>query len=93
MFINALYITSWSERVSVEFATFDAQLDDVVRVDWGVSEAMDVGVEDLKICVACWSPIGRVIVKPTSSATLAENVGGCLSAHVRMEYLLSVYSI
>lgn len=92
MFINALYITSWSERVSVEFATFDAQLDNVVCVDWGVSVAEDIGVE-CWLCVACWSPIGRVIVKPTSSATLAENVGGCLSAHVRMEYLLSVYSI
>ncbi len=84
--------SSWPKSVSIKFATFDAQLDDVVRVDWGVSVAEDIGVE-CWLCVACWSPIGRVIVKPTSSATLAKDVGGCWSAHVRMEYLLSVYSI
>ena len=53
---------SWSKRVAVKFTTFDAQLYYVVCVDWVISEAVDVGVEDLKICVACWSPIGGVVV-------------------------------
>ena len=72
---------SWSKRVAVKFTTFDAQLYYVVCVDWAISEAVDVGVEDLKICVACWSPIGGVVVEPTAGTALTEEVGGCWSAH------------
>ena len=82
---------SWSESVSVEFTTFDAQKDKRRCVDWFVI-AMYVGVE----CgdwVCRPSPIGRVVVKPGAGATLAKDVGGCWSAHIRMECLPSVCSI